>query len=146
MKHGEGKEEARELYCYQQMTFAEIAERTGRNEKTVRAWADADGWKQARGEIVCSRAATREKLHVLIDKLADRLAGDAAGGADFSPHSIHALVGLVNAVKGLQNYDSKAAETGDAGVDRLGGNAAGGPATPATPEEIAARVAAIMGG
>jgi homoserine dehydrogenase len=134
MKHGEGKDEARDLYCFQQCTFDEIAQRIGRSEKTVRAWAAADGWKQAREDVVASQTSTRAKLHALIDKVTDRMIRDCETGEDLSPQSLHALTNLVTATKNLFSYESKAKSEEPA---------ADAPA--ATPEDIAARVAAIMG-
>jgi predicted transcriptional regulator len=135
MKHGEGKEEARDLYCYQQMTFDEIAKRTGRSEKTIRVWAEADGWKQARSEIVSTRASTREKLHTLVEKITDRMIRDCEDETDLSPQSLHALTNLISAIKNMYSYESKAKnEELPAACE-----------TQATPEEIAAKVAEIMG-
>jgi predicted transcriptional regulator len=136
MRHGEGKEEARELYVCQQMTFDEIASRVGRTEKTVRAWAEADGWKQARGEMISMRSGTVEKLQTLVDKVADRMIRDCDAAAELSPQSLHALTNLVTAIKNYYTYDSKA---------KAEESAAAPPESAATPEEIAERVAAIMG-
>jgi TPP-dependent pyruvate/acetoin dehydrogenase alpha subunit len=136
MRHGEGKEEARELYVYQQMTFDEIAARVGRTEKTVRAWAEADGWKQARGEMISMRSGTVEKLQTLVDKVADRMIRDCDAATELSPQSLHALTNLVTAIKNYYTYDSKA---------KAEEMAATPPESAPTPEEIAQRVAAIMG-
>jgi predicted transcriptional regulator len=134
MKHGEGKEEARELYCYQQMTFDEIAKRIGRSEKTIRGWAEAGNWKQERYEIIRSQSSTREKLHALVDKLAARMARDAEGEADLSPQSLHALASLVGTMNNMYKYERAAkTEEPEAAESKL------------TPEELAAKVAEIMG-
>jgi len=134
MRHGEGKEEARDLYIYQQMTFDEIAKHIGRSEKTVRTWADAEGWKQARSDVIGSRASTREKLHSLVDKITDRMIKDCDGEANLSPQSLHALTNLVNAIKNMYTYESKVKNEEPAAAEMQ-----------SSPEEIAARVAAIMG-
>jgi DNA-directed RNA polymerase specialized sigma24 family protein len=136
MRHGEGKEEARELYVYQQMTFEEIAARVGRTEKTVRSWAEAEGWKQARREMISMRSGTVEKLQTLVDKVADRMIRDCDDAEELSPQSLHALTNLVTAIKNYYTYDSKA---------KVDEQALTPPEAAATPEEIAERVAAIMG-
>ncbi|MCL2689057.1 MAG: hypothetical protein FWE57_04320 [Chitinispirillia bacterium] len=134
MRHGEGKEAARELYCYQQMTFDEIAERIGRSEKTIRSWATAEGWKQQRDDVIKSQASTREKLHTLVDHITDRMIKDCKGENDLSPQSLHALTNLIGAIKNLYTYESKAkSEEPEA------------PQEQTSPEEIARRVAEIMG-
>ena len=134
MKHGEGKDEARDLYCYQQATFEEIAARTGRTEKTIRDWAKRDGWKQIRDDVISSHATTREKLHTLIDKVADRMIRDCDGTADISPQSLHALSNLTAIVMKLFTYESKAKS-----------EEVTPPEEQATPDDIAKRVAEIMG-
>jgi predicted transcriptional regulator len=135
MRHGEGKEEARELYVCQQMTFDEIASRVGRTEKTVRSWAEAEGWKQARREMNSMRSGTVEKLQTLVDKVADRMIRDCESAEELSPQSLHALTNLVTAIKNYYTYDSKAKAEEQAEPAEAA----------ATPEEIARRVAAIMG-
>jgi predicted transcriptional regulator len=134
MKHGEGKDEARDLYCFQQCTFEEIAQRTGRSEKTIRTWAEADGWKQTRADVVASQTSTRAKLHTLIDKVTDRMIRDCETGADLSPQSLHALTNLVTATKNLFTYESKAKSEEPATAE-----------TQVSAEDIAAKVAEIMG-
>ncbi|MCL2219322.1 MAG: hypothetical protein FWC23_05335 [Chitinispirillia bacterium] len=134
MKHGEGKEEARDLYCYQGATFEEIAERTGRSEKTIRSWASSENWKQTRDEVVSSHATTREKLHTLINKVTDRMIRDCDGETDLSPQSLHALTNLVSAVKNLYTYESKA-KSEEPAV----------PEEQVSPEDLAKRVKEIMG-
>jgi predicted transcriptional regulator len=134
MKHGEGKEEARELYCYQQMTFDEIAKRVGRSEKTIRSWAEAGNWKQERYEVVRSQSSTRDKLHVLVDNIAIRLTEDAKNGVDMSPQSLHALASLVGTMNNMYKYERTVKnEEPEAAENKR------------SPEELAAKVAEIMG-
>lgn len=136
MKHGEGKEEARELYVHQQMTFEEIAQRIGRTEKTIRAWAANENWKQSRTEVMRTWNKTREKLQLLIDRLADRMVRDSETEAELSPQSIHALTNLVSATKNLYTYESKA---------RADETTSSNNELQLTPEQIAERVREIMG-
>jgi TPP-dependent pyruvate/acetoin dehydrogenase alpha subunit len=119
------------------MTFDEIAARVGRTEKTVRAWAEAEGWKQARRDMISTRSSTLEKLQTLVDKVADRMIRDCDCAEELSPQSLHALTNLVAAIKNYYACDSKA---------RVEEQATAQPETQATPAELAQRVAAIMGG
>lgn len=137
MKHGEGKEEARELYVHQQMTFEEIAARIGRTEKTIRTWAANENWKQSRTEVMRTWNKTREKLQLLIDRLADRMVRDSESDTELSPQSIHALTNLVSATKNLYTYEAKAKADGEIENENS--------QLQLTPEQIAERVREIMG-
>jgi predicted transcriptional regulator len=114
MKHGEGRDVARQLYVEQQMTFDEIARHIGRSDKTVREWADAEGWKKEREEFLAQRIRTHEKLHSLIGKLTDRMINDCTGENEISPQSLLALNKLVTTVKNLYQYESTMKQTADA--------------------------------
>jgi predicted transcriptional regulator len=114
MKQGEGKDVARQLYVEQQMTFDEIARHIGRSDKTVRTWADEENWKGAREQLLEQKVKTHEKLHVLVDKLTDRMISDCTGQEALSPQSLHALTNLVNAIKGLYVYEGQVKKQADA--------------------------------
>lgn len=133
MKHGEGKEVARELYVYQQMTFDEIAQRTGRSEKTVRTWAEDGDWKGARERDMAARVNVHEKLHVLVQKITDRMIRDCDGNNDLSPQSLHALTNLISAMNRSYQYE-QSAEDAAAGADQN-----------VSAEDISAKVRELLG-
>jgi hypothetical protein len=136
MKHGEGKDQARELYIYQQCTFDEIAQRIGRSDKTVREWASAENWCQQRETMLQTKIRVHEKLHTLVDKLADRMISDCnQEGTELSPQSLHALTNLITAMNSSYKYEAaKPDET-----------APGDQSQKATPDEIAAKVRELLG-
>ncbi|HEX2957726.1 MAG TPA: phage terminase small subunit-related protein [Chitinispirillaceae bacterium] len=134
MRHGEGKDEARELYVHQQMTFDEIAKRIGRSDRTVRDWATEDNWKQERQDFLKTRISVHEKLHKLVEQLTDRMIDDCTTGATLSPQSMHALTNLVTAMNNLYKYEDKK----QADIETPDKSAV-------TPEQIAERVREIMG-
>lgn len=135
MRHGEGRDEAREMYVHQQMTFDEIAQRLGRSDKTIRVWAEEENWKINRQEFLKSRISVHEKLHRLVENLTDRMINDCGTDKELSPQSLHALTNLVTAMNSLYRYeDKKQAETSDPEQKKV-----------STPEEIAQRVKEIMG-
>jgi predicted transcriptional regulator len=109
--HGEGKEDAREMYVYQQMTFDEIAKRLGRSDKTIRIWAEDENWKQQRNSLLKSKINIHEKLHTLVDRLTDRMISDCDGDVELSPQSLHALTNLVNAMNSSYVYADKVKKT-----------------------------------
>jgi predicted transcriptional regulator len=107
MKHGEGKDQARELYVHFQYTFDEIAKRIGRSDKTVREWAIEENWKQQREEMLQSKIRVHEKLHSLVNKIADRMILDCDASEPISPQTLHALTNLVSAMNSSYAYEGK---------------------------------------
>lgn len=134
MRHGEGKDEAREMYVHQQMTFDEIARHLGRSDKTIRGWAAEGDWKVERQDFLKTRISVHEKLHKLVEQLTDRMIDDCTTGATLSPQSMHALTNLVTAMNNLYKYEDKKQSENDT-PDK----------SAATPEQIAERVREIMG-
>lgn len=134
MRQGEGKEDAREMYVHQQMTFDEIAKRLGRSDKTIRDWATDGNWKVARQDYLKKRISVHDKLHELVEQITDRMITDCQTGAELSPQSLHALKNLVTAMGSLYKYeDKKQAEIESPEK------------TETTPELLAERVREIMG-
>jgi hypothetical protein len=82
------------------------------------------------------RSGTVEKLQTLVDKVADRMIRDCDGAEELSPQSLHALTNLVTALKNYYACDGKA---------KADEQASATPEAGAAPEELARRVAAIMG-
>jgi len=106
MKHGEGKEQAHDMYVYEYCTFDEIAKRTGRSDKTIRNWADAEGWHEERERLFQRRRSTHEKLHGVVDALTDRLVDSIKNSENEIPaQSIHALTGLLSKLDSLYKYE-----------------------------------------
>lgn len=134
MRQGEGKDQAREMYVHQQMTFDEIAKRLGRSDKTIRDWAASGRWKVERQDYLKTRISVHEKLHKLVEQLTDRMIDDCTTGATLSPQSMHALTNLVTAMNNLYKYEDKKQSENDT-PDK----------SAATPEQIAERVREIMG-
>jgi transposase len=134
MMHGEGKDVAHDLYVYQQCTFDEIAKRIGRSDKTVRTWADEGNWRQERESYLKARVSVHEKLHVLVQKLTDRMILDCDAQTELSPQSLHALTNLVNSMNKLYTYESgQVAEATDTAGAKL------------SPESVVEKVREILG-
>ena len=106
MKHGEGKDIARELYIYQQCTFDEIAKRIGRSDKTIREWAIAENWRDQRDKMMKSKIQVHEKLYALINKVADRMISDCDTDQPMSPQTIHGLTNLISAMNSSYKYEA----------------------------------------
>lgn len=137
MQHGEGKEQAHDLYVYEHCTFEEVASRTGRSDKTIRNWAEADGWKEERERLFQVRRTTHEKLHVVVDALADRLVVSLNNPeADIPAQSVHALTGLISSLDRLYKYEKAGADAAEASdvSDRQ-----------SSPDDIVRKVREILG-
>lgn len=134
MKQGEGRDLAHDLYVYQQMTFDEIARRTNRSDKTIRVWADEGNWREERERDLTARQNVHEKLHVLVQRITDRMISDCETQQELSPQSLHALTNLIAAMNRAYQY-----ETGEAKEEN----------TPAkqelSPDEIVSKVREILG-
>lgn len=107
MRHGEGKDLARDMYVNYQYTFNEIAKRIGRSDKTVREWAIEGNWKQTREEMLQSKIRVHEKLHLLVNKIADRMIIDCDSSEPISPQTLHALKNLVQVMNSSYAYEGK---------------------------------------
>jgi uncharacterized protein YjcR len=134
MKQGEGKDIAHDLYVYQQMTYDEIASRTGRSEKTIRTWSSEGDWSGERERELRTRVHVHEKLHTLVQKLTDRMIKDCDAQTELSPQSLHALTNLVNSMHKLYQYEGdKQADAATDSSEKL------------TPDAIADRVKELLG-
>jgi uncharacterized protein YjcR len=134
MKHNEGRDAAHDLYVYQQMTFDEIAKRLGHSDKTIRNWADADGWREERERDFSARRNVHEKLHTLVQKITDRMITDCDAQNELSPQSLHALTNLIAAMNRAYKYETDEADAGEPAQKPS-----------SSPEDIVARVREILG-
>lgn len=135
MKHGDGKDLAHDFYVYQQMTFDEISTRVGRCEKTVRTWAEEGDWKGERDRDMKARVNVHEKLHVLVQKISDRMIRDCEGETELSPQSLHALSNLISAMNSSYKYETTASEK----------EAENTPKQAASTDQIVAKVRDLLG-
>lgn len=134
MKHGEGMDVARDLYIHEAMSFDEIARRIGRSDKTIRVWAEKGGWKERREALLLSKGSVHEKLYTVIDRLADSVIRDCDGGNELDAGRLYTLKGLIDSMAKLQRYEKdEGAESDEPQKNEL------------TPEELAAKVAEVMG-
>jgi predicted transcriptional regulator len=134
VKQGEGRDLAHELYVYQQMTFEEIARRIGRSDKTVRVWADEGNWREERERDLTARQNVHEKLHVLVQKITDRMILDCEKDNELSPQSLHALTNLLAALNRAYKYEMEDAKADDTTEKQV-----------LSPEDIVSRVREILG-
>lgn len=106
MRHGEGKELAQRLYIYDQMTFEEIARHIGRSDKTVRTWAADGDWQSKREKLLARHESTAEKLHKVVDHLADSIIRDCEQGETPDPGRTYALARLADKLDKLRKYET----------------------------------------
>ena len=135
MKHGEGKDAAHDLYVYQYMTFDEIATKIGRSDKTIRVWADEDGWREERERLTSSKRNLHEKLHTLANKIADRMINDCDSESTLSPQSLHGLSNILNALNKAYKYEDDVETSTDENT----------PKKDVSADELAERVREILG-
>ena len=114
MKHGEGKELARQMYMYEQCTFDEIARHIGRSDKTIRDWAEKDGWKRQREEILQNKFKLHDRLYLIVDKLTSRLLDDTDSGKEIDKELVNRIEKLVATMQRSQKYDGTVKKEVDA--------------------------------
>lgn len=137
MKQGEGRDVAHDLYVYELMTFDEIAQRTGRTEKTIRKWATEGGWREERERLMTAKTKLHEKLYTLTHKIADKFIEDYDKGDEPSSHRMHAFTNILRMLKNAYSYEDElaSAETEAARVEQ----------PKASPEELVDRVREVLG-
>jgi len=113
MKQGEGKDQARVMYVEEQGTFDEIARRLHRSDKTIREWADEGNWRKARTDFLTDRTTTHEKLHKLLQNLADKALVDSNSETLPSMQRIGQINKLAKTLKDLYSYENKIREVAE---------------------------------
>ena len=75
---------AEKLYLYEGMTFADIAAKTGKSEKTIRNWKNKYGWESKKAEYLKSIRNLPQQMYEDYTLLMQSIREDIAKGEEVS--------------------------------------------------------------
>jgi predicted transcriptional regulator len=101
--------EAERLYVQENLGQADIAQRLGIGERTVRYWASEGNWSARRGSFAEATGKTHEKLYKLIQALIDKAIQSAEAGEEPSQSQLYFIGKMAPLLLKLQNYEEKEA-------------------------------------
>ncbi len=101
--------EAERLYVQEHLGQADIAERLGVAERTVRYWANEGNWAERRGNFSEATGKTHEKLYKLIQVLTDKAIESAEKGEEPSQSQLYFIGKMAPLLLKLQNYEESSA-------------------------------------
>ncbi len=104
-KKAEHYSEAERLYVQEHLGQADIAERLGISERTVRSWAQAGNWSDRRGSFAEATGKTHEKLFKLIQSLTDKAIQSAESGEEPSQSQLYFIAKMAPLLLKLQVYE-----------------------------------------
>ncbi|MBP5202292.1 hypothetical protein J6Z39_09150 [bacterium] len=88
------KELAEKLYVYENRTCVEIAQKTGKNRRTIETWKKKYGWEEKRAELLNSRRALPQKLMEHYNLIMDSIGKDLKEGKEV-PASRYRLAAML---------------------------------------------------
>ena len=97
--------EAERLYVQERLGQADIAERLGVSERTIRTWSTEGNWNSRRGAFAEVTGKTHEKLYKLIDALTDKAIESANKGEEPSQSQLYFIGKMAPLLLKLQNYE-----------------------------------------
>lgn len=107
-KKNEHYAEAERLYVQDHLGQADIAERLGVSERTVRYWSQEGNWAERRGNFAEATGKTHEKLFKLIQSLTDKAIQSAESGEEPSQSQLYFIAKMAPLLLKLQNYEEAA--------------------------------------
>lgn len=132
-------EDAERSYIQESMTYAEIAQRFGISERTVRNWSESGNWPERKKTFMAGRASLDEKLNQFVNKLMDTIMADWDSGKQVDPGRMYAFNQLLGKLEKVRKYENQQSQAQAAAAEQAA-------ATQATdPEELAARVRSALG-
>lgn len=117
-KKAELYSEAERLYVQEQLGQADIAQRLGVAERTVRYWASEGNWAARRGSFAEATGKTHEKLYKLIQALTDKAIQSAEAGEEPSQSQLYFIGKMAPLLLKLQNYEEKEAAADEPEVEK----------------------------
>jgi DNA-binding transcriptional MerR regulator len=109
-KKNEHYAEAERLYVQEHLGQADIAERLGVSERTVRYWAQEGNWAERRGNFAEATGKTHEKLFKLIQSLTDKAIQSAESGEEPSQSQLYFIAKMAPLLLKLQGYEEAATD------------------------------------
>lgn len=105
--------EAERLYVQEQLGQAEIAQRLGIAERTVRYWATEGKWGDRREKFAEVTSKTSEKLYHLIQTLTDKAVEKCQAGEEPSQSQLYFIGKMAPLLLKLQSYEEKSSPVSD---------------------------------
>ena len=102
--------EAERLYVQEHLGQADIADRLGVAERTIRYWANEGNWAERRGNFSEATGKTHEKLYKLIQVLTDKAVESAEKGEEPSQSQLYFIGKMAPLLLKLQNYEDSTVE------------------------------------
>ena len=117
-KKNEHYAEAERLYVQEHLGQADIAERLGVSERTVRYWSQEGNWAERRGNFAEATGKTHEKLFKLIQSLTDKAIQSAESGEEPSQSQLYFIAKMAPLLLKLQGYEEAAQPVKQDEVDK----------------------------
>ena len=117
-KKAELYSEAERLYVQEHLGQAEIAERLGVSERTVRYWSQEGSWAERRGNFAQATSSTSEKLYKLVQALTDKAIQSAEEGTEPSQSQLYFIAKMAPLLLKLHDYEETAQPPKQADEDK----------------------------
>ena len=117
-KKAELYSEAERLYVQEHLGQADIAERLGVAERTVRYWSNEGNWSERRGNFVEATSKTSEKLYKLVQTLTDKAIESVENGEVPSQSQLFFISKMAPLLLKLQSYEESSAPPKQDEVDK----------------------------
>lgn len=89
---------AEKFYTDDNMTCSEIAEKVGRNRRTIEGWKKKFGWGKKRAELIQSRSTLPQRIYKLWDKVTKQIETDIDEGREVSPSRCRLAIQLLERI------------------------------------------------
>ena len=109
-KKNEHYAEAERLYVQEHLGQADIAERLGVSERTVRYWAQEGNWAERRGNFAEATSNTHEKMFKLLQVLTDKVIKCAENDEEISQSQLYVIAKMAPLLLKLQKYEEEVKE------------------------------------
>lgn len=100
--------EAERLYVQERMSMDDIAQKMGRDVRSIRTWAAEGDWVGRRARYSEASGKTHEKLYTLIQRLTDKAIESCEEGSEPSQSQLYFIGKMAPLLLKLQTYEEAA--------------------------------------
>ena len=97
------------LYVQDRFTFAEISDKLGVSERTLRYWAQEGSWQERRQSLDESAGKMHEKLAELMEAMTDKLIEGMKTGEEPSQSQLYFITKMAPTLLKIRTYEETAA-------------------------------------
>ena len=97
--------EAERLYVQERMSMDDVAQKMGRDPRSIRTWAAEGDWVGRRARYTEATGKTHEKLYTLIQRLTDKAIESCETGAEPSQSQLYFIGKMAPLLLKLQTYE-----------------------------------------